>query len=193
MWWYKMKLNNKGVSLVEIIIAVALISIVLIFLYNLLLDVNDELTNSTFAINNQTNRLEIINTVQKDLLKDKLKTVTLTNPNSNQRSISLVFENSATAVLIVEKKGDLYEIKYTSKTGELTKWTLKDLIVNMDNIKICQKSLSLTENIYALKLIIYVYTVNDNNSEVKNNALDDIVINYMGENTGTLNGLSACF
>lgn len=50
-----MKLNKKGITLVEIIISIALISIVLIFLFSLLVDVkdmNDEADlNSTYLIN----------------------------------------------------------------------------------------------------------------------------------------------
>ena len=65
-----MKLNNKGVTLVEIIISIALISIVLIFLFSLLISVkdlnNNSQTNSTYLINKSL----IIKTIEDDILKN---------------------------------------------------------------------------------------------------------------------------
>ena len=46
-------LNKKGSSLLELIISIALISVVMGFLVKLLVDLNNKDTNSDFAINNQ--------------------------------------------------------------------------------------------------------------------------------------------
>lgn len=64
-----MKLNNKGITLTEIIISIALISIVLIFLFSLLVtvnDINDESeVNSTYLVNKSL----ILKNIESDLRK----------------------------------------------------------------------------------------------------------------------------
>ena len=46
-------LNKKGTSLIEVIISIALISIVLVFMIRLLIDLNNEENNNEYAVNNQ--------------------------------------------------------------------------------------------------------------------------------------------
>lgn len=64
-----MKLNNKGITLTEIIISIALISVVLIFLFSLLVTVNDinkeSEVNSTYLINKSL----ILKNIESDLSK----------------------------------------------------------------------------------------------------------------------------
>lgn len=64
-----MKLNNKGITLTEIIISIALISIVLIFLFSLLITVNDinkeSDVNSTYLINKSL----ILKNIEEDMSK----------------------------------------------------------------------------------------------------------------------------
>ena len=45
-------LNKKGTSLIEVIISIALISIVLVFMIRLLIDLNNEENNNEYAVNN---------------------------------------------------------------------------------------------------------------------------------------------
>ena len=67
-----MKLNKKGITLVEIIISIALISIVLVFLFSLLVDVKD--MNDEASINSDylINKALILKNIEEDL--DKAKT-----------------------------------------------------------------------------------------------------------------------
>ena len=72
-----MKLNKKGITLVEIIISIALISIVLVFLFSLLVDVKD--MNDEASINSDylINKALILKNIEEDLDKSdslKLKT-----------------------------------------------------------------------------------------------------------------------
>ena len=55
-------LNNKGMSLMEILVSIILISVVLVFLFELLIDLKNESKNNDYASNNQINRMEIIYT-----------------------------------------------------------------------------------------------------------------------------------
>ena len=59
-----MKLDNKGISIIELIISISLISVVMLFLYNLLSNVTFEKDDDYFASLNQANRIEIISTIE---------------------------------------------------------------------------------------------------------------------------------
>ena len=65
-----MKLNKKGMTLVEIIISIALISIVLVFLFSLLVDVKD--MNDEASINSDylINKALILKNIEEDLDKE---------------------------------------------------------------------------------------------------------------------------
>ncbi len=79
-----MKLNNKGMTLVELIISVALISVVVGFLFKILLDVKYEKDNVGYAANNQTNRAELINMIQSAILENGLIEVTYNVEEENE-------------------------------------------------------------------------------------------------------------
>lgn len=80
-----MKLNNKGITLTEIIIAIALISIVLIFLFRLLVTVNDinkeSEVNSTYLINKSL----ILKNIESDF--DKAASITIKSCNTVKDNI----------------------------------------------------------------------------------------------------------
>lgn len=73
--------NNKGMTLVEIIISIALISIVLLFLFMLLItvnDINDESeVNSSYLINKSL----ILKNIEEDLSKTEVSSVKLSTCN----------------------------------------------------------------------------------------------------------------
>ena len=60
-------LNKKGTTLAEVIISIALISVVLVFMIRLLIDLNNMQTNTTYATGNQVNRAEILRMIGNDL------------------------------------------------------------------------------------------------------------------------------
>lgn len=85
VWSGDMKLNNKGITLTEIIISIALISIVLLFLFSLLVTVNDinkeSEVNSTYLINKSL----ILKNIEEDLRKVESNTgITLSTCNVNE-------------------------------------------------------------------------------------------------------------
>lgn len=63
--------NNKGMTLVEIIISIALISIVLLFLFALLVTVNDINTESEVNSSYLINKSLILKNIEEDLSKAK--------------------------------------------------------------------------------------------------------------------------
>ena len=66
-----MKLNNKGVTLVEIIVSVALISIVLIFLFSLLIQVNNENSDNEVKSSYLVNQSAFIKQIEEDFIDYK--------------------------------------------------------------------------------------------------------------------------
>ena len=67
-----MKLNNKGITLVEIIISVALISIVLVFLFNLLIQVNNENSDNEVRSSYLVNQATFIKQIEEDFIEQIL-------------------------------------------------------------------------------------------------------------------------
>ena len=59
-----MKINNKGITLTELIISIALISIVILFLFRLLVDVRHVNNDTDFDRENQQTRAIILKTIK---------------------------------------------------------------------------------------------------------------------------------
>ena len=78
VWSGNMK-NNKGKTLVEIIISIALISIVLLFLFMLLVTVNDINLESEVNSNYLLNKYFFLKNVEEEL--SKTNSITLTTCN----------------------------------------------------------------------------------------------------------------
>ncbi|MDE6285174.1 MAG: hypothetical protein K2M17_05455 [Bacilli bacterium] len=178
------KMNNRGTSLVELIISVFLISVVLIFMFRLLVDINDEIVNDTYAKDNQVNRAEILRFVETDLNKEVLVGITSTGSTSSRLVINFTFKNSKSSQLTAT--GDTFV--YTNVAGETKKWTMKNCTIYTKKAMV-----SVTpddyRNMFAMNIHIEVHTGNDLNRELQksgskivasNNNLDDITLSYIG-------------
>ena len=97
------KLNKKGTSLTELIVSVALLSVVLIFMFRMLTDLNNEITNDVFATDNQVIRAEIIKEIESDL-KDK-KLYSINSAGSTTDTLNIIFHyNDETQASIAANK-----------------------------------------------------------------------------------------
>lgn len=72
----ELKLNNKGMSLIEIIISIALISIVLIFIFSLLVNVKDINTESELNSANLVQKALMISDIEDDLMNSTKLVIT---------------------------------------------------------------------------------------------------------------------
>ena len=113
------KLNNKGNTLIELIISIALMSVVLVSMVRLLVDLNNTNTNSVYAKNNEVVRSEIIRAIETDLNNYKLSNI---NDLSNEESagavkINLIFKERH-AIITVKKN----TIVYKSVDGKVRRW-----------------------------------------------------------------------
>ena len=68
-------LNNKGMSLIEMLVCLSLMSVVVLLMYGLISQINNLSSESNYAVKNQNIRLEIIKTIEDDLIANKLADV----------------------------------------------------------------------------------------------------------------------
>ena len=177
-----MKLNKKGVSIIELIISVALISVVMLFMYRLLSDITFEKDNDTFAFLNQERRVTIIKNVEKTISNDN----TITAISVSGSTIS--FKNGSTAVyqLIVSSDLKTLSLKQVSGSKILESWPISGAKLN--NPTCTSKALN-SGTVY--DCIIKVYTENTNNKDYtttfnsktvtikNNNIIDDLVFTFV--------------
>ncbi len=177
-------MENKGFTLVELIISIALISIVVMFLFNLLTDVKASNNNTDFNRKNQQKRAIIIKNIQEDLTNRKL--VGILNRHSNELSsntianITFQFQDGDTFLKIVND-GDNQSISYTNHSGT-EKWNLEKQSQTTHFNTTCIKysnslfSTDLDNGEYFYVKINIPIVVNKN----KVNNIDDIELFYIG-------------
>ena len=190
-----MKLNNKGVTIVELLVSLALLSVVLMFLYNLLSNVTFEKNTDFIANANQANRIDIINTIEHDLLNDN----DISIDESQTKVTRLVLKGSKNyKILITENTFAYYvnnDIQNTwkikgGKLGEINCENTFGGTTTSDNVTECKSDsfdtpIDCTDNLNALDSIkitectIPVYTTNVDNSKENNNTLDDITFSFI--------------
>ncbi len=165
------KIGKKGLSILELVVAVGLISIVILFLYRLLIDLNNELTSNDFAINNQSNRFDIISEIRLDLEGEVISQITL---SEDKKIIEIYFESGKNSNINISSTEN---ISYKTKDNVNNAWSIKGAMIDYKDTSVCTHEVSSTEKI--IEINIPVYTNNDRNSSDNNNALDDIQINYI--------------
>lgn len=186
-----MKLNNKGMTLMELLISIALIGLILVFLLQLLNDLEHEVDNNNYAFNNQINRAEAIYTIESDLQKYNLVGI---EDASNDENIVIKFHyiknnDIVTAILTSSKKEyedefldikNKYYLRYTSYNGEKYSWEMKG--ARIDTCGLFNYYIDNSSNNYYFKINIPIYNsvYHEKNNEDKNNAVDDIEITYAG-------------
>lgn len=171
-----MKLNNKGVTLVELIISISLISIVVMFLFRLLVDVRYSENNTDYNRENQQTRAIIIKTLETDFLERKLVGLQELSSNSNQLRLQFRYADNTTGDLSVSEDA----VSYTNSNGS-EKWLLQKEKENTKlkpNCVTYQTSLSknLEGEFFYIQFTIPV-SVNPN----KKNYIDDLEFFYLGE------------
>lgn len=106
-----MKINNKGVTIVELLVSLALLSVVLMFLYNLLSNVTFEKNTDFIANSNQANRIDIINTIENDLILDNNIEIDKNQTNDN----ILILNGAKTYKIIITENTLAYYVNNSFK------------------------------------------------------------------------------
>ena len=183
------KLNNKGLTLIELIVSVTLVSIVLIFLTRLLSNVTYESDNEFFASENQEERIEITDYINSILRKYEViydPTVTSLSPRIEPDKIDpgttsvtiFLKQNGYGPTQIVISKN---RIQVKNSATILRTWDLKTGFIQLDKV-ICTQGSSVSSGGYiAWKCNIPIYTINDENNVDNNNTLDDITLSFLAK------------
>lgn len=190
-----MKLNNKGVTIVELLVSLALLSVVLMFLYNLLSNVTFEKNTDFIANANQANRIDIINTIEHDLLNDN----DISIDESQTKVTRLVLKGTKNYIISITENTLVYYVNndiqntWKIKGGKLGEINCENTLggtTTSDNITECKSDsyntpIVCTDNVTSLDSIkitectIPVYTENVDNSKENNNTLDDITFSFI--------------
>ena len=193
-----MKLNNKGVTIVELLVSLALLSVVLMFLYNLLSNVTFEKNTDFIANSNQANRIDIINTIENDLILDNNieitsiddKNLVLILKGKQNYKIEIKNDENTLAYYVNDSIQNTWKIK-GGKLGKINCENSKGGTNTVDNATECKGdkgSLNITcpsnvitalDSIKITECTIPVYTENVDNSKENNNTLDDITFSFI--------------
>lgn len=197
-----MKLNNKGMTLMELLVSIVLVGIVLVFLLQLLTDLEHETENNNYAYNNQVNRTDAIYTIEKDLQKYNLVGIEDASADGNLiLKFYYISGNDTKTVTLksdsneyTDELGDIrtkYYLRYTSYSGEQYSWEMKG--AQIDVCATFNYYVDNNSNSYYFKINIPLYNsvYHERNNKDKNNAVDDIEITYAGvkSDLNTTNGL----
>lgn len=193
-----MKLNNKGVTIIELLVSVALLSVVLMFLYNLLSSVTFEKDNDFIANSNQANRIDIINTIESDLIldnnieidKNKDNILILKGTMKGTTTYKIVITENTLAYYVNDIIQNSWKIKGATlgnincnktKGGTNTSNDVTECSDNpINNPSSCHKlTSSQMDSIKITECTIPVYTKNVNNTKDNNNTLDDIIFSFI--------------
>ena len=174
-----MKLNQKGITLVELIISMALISIVIMFLFRLLVDVRYSENNTDFNRANQQTRAVILKRVQQDFLDKKLIKIEDKTTNTNETSIDLKYKDGSTGNLTINANSLSYTIN-----GDKEKWLLEkqtdETVIGYRCVhfssSLTQESLKNEGEFYSVKITVPIIV-----NKLSKNVLDDLEFFYIGE------------
>ncbi len=129
-------MNKKGVTILELLISISLISIVILFLMKVMFSLNNINNDETYASSDEISRTEIIKNIESDFLKLKLQGIEIKNEES--LIIKFTYDNETKTL---ESKNATYDLcpKY--------------------------EYVSLDDNYYLIKINISVLINNENTTE----------------------------
>ena len=166
-----MKLNNKGISIIELIISISLISVVMLFLYNLLSNVTFEKDDDYFASLNQANRIEIISTIEDTLMCYSINSYEIKGDNELELT-------SGSDIFNIKIDRANNKVFFTQGTTTIGKWTIKNASIGEISCNDVGDGIVTTKY---TQCTIPIYTTNINDTENNNNTIDDITFTFKKE------------
>lgn len=116
--------NNKGMTIVEIIVSIALISIILVFLINLLITVKNANDRNKASSELLINQALITKTIENDFTELKLKGVSYCTQTEVNNNITTTKENVYCLKLIYENNTNGFLLMYTYQYSNVDKKTI---------------------------------------------------------------------
>ncbi len=167
-------MKNKGFTLVELMVSIALVSLVLVFMFNLLGDVKRENSLSNDNINDTLNRSTITRIIQNEWIENDLIRVEKCSVSGTILCYTFTFKDNSTKDLLVKEK----ELEYDNE-----KWILDDGEYSTDGASYCFLSNGVN---YLLKITIPVLNHKDDNR------VHDIELIKMGTDDLDVDTLDVC-
>ncbi len=165
-------MNNKGVTLVEILVSVALIALVMVFLFNILANLKTEDSLNSGRNNDSLNRATITRIVQNDLIQNKLSSIKKCS--------------SSVGSVCLELNGKKLIVAETYIVYDNEKWDMESIKFDTTNYKLCKKEEKRDDtHLYNLFTITFPFKNSDNS---KRNY--DFEISYVGNNIITYTNVS---
>lgn len=171
-------MNNKGMTLIELIVSVALISVVLLFMYRLMADIEYDTEQEYFASQNQEQRIEIIDYIYEATRGKNVSSVSATSTSGTKTGNITISLTSPSVTYNINVQEKTLTIKRGSTT--VRSWEMKNAY--LDPNVTCDASGDSPQAIF-YECNIKVYTDNTGNmllpgnggGEINNNnRLDDI-------------------
>ncbi len=156
-------MNKRGVTILELLISISLISVVMLLLLKLIFSLDNINSAKDYASDDEINRTTIIKNIESDFLKYELKGLKI-NKLDDSLIISLEFMESKKELIIKDKSlvYDDTEYKLNSKNATYS---------------LCPsyKYQKIDNSYYLVSLNIPVLIDNKNNTNI-----DDISLSYIG-------------
>lgn len=168
--------KRNGMTLIEIMVSVVLISIVMVFIFNLLLDLKQEENISSDKAQDQLNRSVITKTIQDDFLDREIKAINNCNDGNYIACFRFTFFDNTYGFIKVDENNFYYE-QSENPNGDgssLERWELKTTTYSDDYFYCYQEN----GNLYYLQFVFpVVQTIN----VLKSKMVFDIELLFMGE------------
>ena len=127
-----MKLNNKGITLVEVIVSFALLMIILVGLFNIIMEVKSDVTDKQMEKEFKDFDNLMIARIQGDLIKNKVKNCKIEDSKSvscDNNKITIKIDNG-----MITYNGVEYAIPYKDNEGDILQYPDTNGVVIKDNI-----------------------------------------------------------
>lgn len=173
-----MKLNNKGTTIIELVVSIALLGVVMVFMYQMLSNVKFERDNEYFASKNQETRIDIIDAIEDAIeiavAKASSPTFNVNDTEFKMDSTTLLQIDTTTKKIIINLDTNLNTFILSDQVAEIGKMKM----YCSNDPKRAVPSTSSSDNTIC-EVRIPIYTDNDNNKSDNNNTLDDIVFSFI--------------
>lgn len=167
--------KKRGITLIEFVVSVALVAVVMVFLFNMLVDIQYNSTHGSYANDNQLNRASIVRAVMNDFTNLGLIGLVDSSTNSELR-LTFRFQNGSSKTFALSEKSVLYGNE---------RWSLKSSNQRTNYQKNCVIYHFLNES---KSDYFYVYfripvVIRD----ARDNTIDDLEFFYIGKSDTILN------
>lgn len=154
-------MNKKGVTILELLISISLISVVVLLLIRVMFSLSNINNAKDYASSDEISRTELIKEIESDFLKLKLKGINI--KKEDVTTITFIYENTQKELKVAQNK-----ITYNNETR-----TLESENATYD---LCPKYeyTEIDDNYYLVSLTIPVLMNNKNTTEN-----DDLVLTYL--------------